>query len=177
MKKTTITVDLRDRIAELDDALEGIKREAGELEAQADNETDVRQTQAYRELVEEYQELEHAKELLEKDIDAFGGSEFTIKKFRGGDQERVTDLVLQDTLEDDNTDPRTKLGARKLRSIQVAVTSAPPEAPTKPHAFSNPTKEYLYECIDELNRFGEVGIDLEDFSIPLPESDVSDAHN
>lgn len=162
MDSRRVTVDLEDRIDEIEEQM-------AELEAQSE---EVDQDSAeYVDIAEQYEELEHAVELLEADIERFGGSEFTLKKMKAGEIGQVNDLVLADTVRDDLEDPRTKQSAREMRTIQVGVVDSPPDTPDKPTAFEPPTHKYLYNCIDNLNRFGEVSLD--DFSLSSASDDGS----
>lgn len=158
MQDDRITVDLEDRIREIDEAMADIRSEA------ADPDVD-RHSEKGQELAEEYEQLERAKQRLERDIERFGGSEWVIKRFRFGEVNQVNDMVLSDTIDDDQEDPRKKFSARKARTIQVGVVEAPPNAPAdlEPRSLEPPTGEYLYQCIDNLNEYGEVT--LSDFSL------------
>lgn len=164
-----VTVDLEDRIAEIREEMDRIEREAhATKEKNSDDSTNADgggedDGPTLVELAETYQELEHAIDLIEGDIAEFGGSEFTIKKFRAGETGQVNDLVLQDTISDGLDDPRAKFNARKIRTVQVGVTEAPPDTPDNPRVFSTPTLEFLYQRIDNFNSYGEAS--LSDFSL------------
>lgn len=160
MNEDQQTIDLQDRVEEIESELARIKAEAAELD---------QDSAEYRQLAEEYEELEEAKTNLESDIDEFGGNEVTIKRFKASDAGLVTDLTLADTIDDGADDPRAKLEARKLHTIEVGVTSGPPELPDDPGEFETPTKEFLYEKINNLNRFGRTTV--EDFSLTAALSD------
>lgn len=170
---TRATIDLQDRIDDIEQAIGGLELALDVLRGDA-TESDLPDGADPEELLADYdadpaeadvkdsiRRLKHSRDLLQADVQRFGGSEFTIKKFRAGETTRVNDLVLQDTLDSNSSDPRSKLNARKLRTIQIGVTETPPEAPDKPDAFETPTMEFLYQRIDNLNTYGEVT--LEDF--------------
>lgn len=151
-----MTIDAADRVAEIEDRMAELEAEAVDVEAGSDED---------RELSEEYKELEHARDELEARFEAWGGSAFTIKKLGYADEGHIDDLVRSDMLRDREEDPRAKLSAFKLRTIQVGVVETPPECPEDPSHPSFPPAlgEWLYERIDHFNRFGETS--LEDFSL------------
>jgi hypothetical protein len=131
--------------------------------------------EAFRSYAEEYEELKHAKTQLEDAIDEWGGSEFRIKHFTGGDDARVNDLVRQDAIKDKQEDARANFGSLKINTIQVGVTSTPPHAPDNARAFPTPVRAFLYEKIENLNRFGDADVGLEDFSLSEAVSDDASA--
>lgn len=161
---TRITVDLQDRIDEIDEAIDHLEDARDAIEAGDDEKADELLDGWGAEPTEEAvtdskNEIEHSRDLLEADVQRFGGSEFTVKKFRAGEVAEVNDLVVADTLADGHDDPRSKLHARKLYTIQVGVTETPPDTPDEPARFEPPTTEYLFQCIDNLNTYGKVSLD------------------
>lgn len=204
MPRTT-TIDLQDRIDEIEDELAQLGDEIDEvrqlhdrldgvdasdtLDAHSDvadslaaivaggeadvdsgelDEVTVAEVQSL--LDEEYEalklkerELERARDRIEGETKRWGGSEVTIKEFSYGDQGMRNDLVRGDMAQKEHDDPVANLSAQKLRTVQVGTKQLPPDAPNDPKQFEPPVGEYLYECIDNLNTYGEVS--LPDFSL------------
>jgi predicted nuclease with TOPRIM domain len=187
-----LTVDLQDRIDEIQDRLNELRGELGSLEAEFrdlkaafdptadDTDADtVEDTAAYTDLNEEYtslketeQKLVHARNQIQDAVESWDGSEFEVKKPRWGEMGHINDLVLADTIRDDLEDPRAKLNARKQRTVQICVTSTPPDAPDDPKRFPNPVGEFLYQRIENLNEYGEA--DLTDFSLSASASESAE---
>lgn len=105
---------------------------------------------------------EHALKVGEDHVKKWSGSQFEIKELTWGDQAMRNDLATGDMLQSEYSDPRANQDAVKLRTVQVATVSTPPDAPDKPREYPPVVGEWLYEKIDNLNTYGEVTLD--DFS-------------
>ena len=168
----TITIDLRDRIDELesdinevDDELDAVREEAASLHDVDEESEDVDVEEEYDRLEREYDDLEDLrdelrsqKETIGEKIESYGGSEFKAKRLSWGDKNEVDDLVRAKALDDNQEDPRAKLGAYKVWYTQVATVSTPPDAPEKAHGFPPAVGDYLYREIDTFNRRGETNL-------------------
>lgn len=191
----TTNVDARERVDAIEDRMAEIEAEARETKRRqedlqtkldgadsADDEVDVEALQEdlaaaeqdYVTLAEEFEELEATRDELEAKFEQWGGSEYTIRKLGFIGEGQVDDLVRSDMIRDNENDPRTKLSALKVRTIQVGTVSSPPEAPDDPRdpGFPAALGEWLYERIDNFNRFGETSI--EDFSLSRRLAESSD---
>lgn len=173
MQPETATVDLNDRVEEIDEAIADLEERLADIEAEAeglDREEDSADAERFDELQADYaeakqrrQELEHARETLRECVREWNGSEFQIREFSWGRQAQRNDLVAGDMLQSEYDDPEANAGALKIRTVQVGVVSTPPDAPSNPREWPPVVGEYLYQRIDALNTVGEAILD--DFSL------------
>lgn len=159
----TATVDLEDLAEDLEAEVEDLR----EQREAAQEDEDVEWPPAeYAGVERPILEVKHNAELVRKDIERFGGSEFVIQKARAGEVMRANDLVATDALNDDG-DARAKVESSKHRLVQVCTQQVPENTPTdaknelKTAAFEQPTFQYLHRRIKNFNKYGRV--DLEDF--------------
>lgn len=173
---TTTTIDVQDRLDEINQRLEDLRGEIGRVESEAedvDEDSDewVELDDQYRELRAAEQELLHAREEVSTAIEQWGGSEFEIAKFDAGRQAERNDLVTHDMLENQSDRPEANLGASKLRTVQVGLVSTPPESPGHPSEYPPPIFEFIYDRIENYNTYGDSEVSLEDFSLAASQSD------
>lgn len=160
-----VTVDLQTQIRQIEDRQQEIKGEAEETD---------RNTPEYRELEQDYEELQHSKELVQADIEQFGGSEYTLKKFTYADAGHVADLVRADAMADDEGgELMSKLSNYQLRALEVGIVSTPPDFPENgsPTLYSPPVGQFLSDRLENLNSYGKVTV--QDFSLSKALSDSS----
>jgi len=167
----TAAVDLQDlvddyreeveRLRELKERVEGDDKESG------DDDEEVEWPPAEWAGVDHpIRAAKHAAELVEAEIERFGGSEFVIKKARAGEAARATDMLADGSMKN-GTDPRSQIQMQEHHKVQVCVEKAPPDAPTTSDgrlntlAFEQPTFEWLNNRVDNFNTYGEV--ELSDF--------------
>lgn len=115
-------------------------------------------------LVEAEAELENARDDLQDDIEDWGGSEFEIVKFDAGRQGQRNDLVAGDMARSRDDSPEANQSAARLRTVQVGITSMPPDCPDNPRKFSAPSFNYLHGRIENLNTYGDPE-GVEDFQL------------
>lgn len=146
----TLTVDLHDRVEEIEGYREEIRQEAAEIDP------DDRGSAEAKQLEDEYEELGKSLDTLREKIEEYGGSEFEIKEGKWGDQGRINDRVRADTLNDGLDDPRAKEDALRIHTVQVLVCSTPPDAPTEAKEYPPVIGQFLWEKADAYNRLGDV---------------------
>lgn len=163
-----VTLNLNDRIEEIEDRVADLRDEQDAIEDEAadvDSDEELAALrEEYRDLERDIRALENTAETMEQKVDEWGGSEFVIEEFSFGDQANANDLVLQDMNREGKQAVEEAYNARKIRIVQVGVQQTPPNAPDHPNQYPPAVGEWLYESIEELNTYGEVG--LNDFSLP-----------
>jgi len=167
----TAAVDLQDLVDDYREEVERLRdlkeRVEGDDEESGDDDEEVEWPPAEWAGVDHpIRAAEHAAELVEAEIERFGGSEFVIKKARAGEAARATDMLADGSMKN-GTDPRSQIQMQEHHKVQVCVEKAPPDAPTTSDgrlntlAFEQPTFEWLNNRVDNFNTYGEV--ELSDF--------------
>lgn len=171
MTNNTITIDLQDRIGEIDDRLAEIRENVQDIDAKldaaddepadteddSDGNADVDELEAERDaLEEEYETLSNAKDTIEAKIDAYGGSEFEFRELQWGHRTRINDRVRAAAIQDNLDTEAAKYGARKVVTVNVAIVGTPTNAPDDAKQYPGPIGEYLFECVENYHDLGDV---------------------
>lgn len=160
------TVDAQEVVGNLQARINDLEADLAEIRAEAEDldRSDDDERERYTDLAAEHEQvakdLKEAENALEKTtakLDAWGGTEFTIKELGWTDQGRINDLVRTDGQRDREVAAEAAITPLKVRTIQVGTTATPPNAPDDPReGYPAPVVEWLYAKIDHLHRFGEV---------------------
>lgn len=160
--RQTHTVDLQDRVEEIDDLLAGREDDMAAIESEA---ADLAPgSEAFDELDEEYDQLQdavdtlqHARDVISDTIDEWGGSGLAIKELTFGDASFIQDEVMANANRTRREGIEANLGVYKLKTVETAVVSIPENAPDNANAWPPAVGEYVFEQIDALNTRGEAG--------------------
>lgn len=162
----TATVDLQDLVDDLDDQIEEFRSRKNAYEKAPSDEDRENVDWPPETFPSDYpiKDLEHSRSLVEQSIEAFGGSEFVVRKARAGEAARATSLTAESCVET-GSDPLSQAALSEHHIVQVCVERVPPDAPTTTDdrldtmALENEVFEYLRQRVENFNTYGTVSID------------------
>lgn len=173
------TVDMKDRVEELESRIEDLEEEKQDLielaEQQKEDgeEVDEDLEADWDELQEEIKQLKGEKQKFEESIEEWGGSKFTLEELAFGQVRRINDDMVEESfevdVEEESIEGVPASGFYQMEMIREAVKETPPGAPTRsvqrargtiekpePGSYPNVIGEWLYDKIDTLNSTGDV---------------------
>lgn len=160
------TVDLQDRLDEINEMLEDLQGSREDLVDEVMDEygdyasTPQSYKETYRKFEERIQELENEKDMFEDQIEDWGSTEFEIKRFTGGEiaamEDEAASEVASSMQDEDSSMPQIGDGFARSMLVEKGCVSTPADCPEHLPDLLNPVFSYLFEQIDEWNGGGRV---------------------
>lgn len=190
----TKQLDIDDRVTELEDELEAkedrkqelltdAKELQDELQALDRKSDEYSQTKrAYTEVEREWDEVEAErvellgeKRALERCIEDYDGSVYTIRELAYDDwnmlQDRISEASFDFDPETQSVEGHPKEGAFKSMVVNESLEDAPPGAPAEAGSMPRQVCEHLYNAINALNTTGDTDMGNSSLEEALNNSD------